>query len=224
MNYEMLENALVIDNVLPKEEFLALKDKITNHPRFPWNYFPLGKRDSIIDPNYPFFYDYSTQKYSNTNKYEQSFDHLGYQIGQPPTEWGKLGIDILTKISDIVNFKIQRVLRIRYGLILPKEDGSVINHAHTDTEIPHIVGLLYLTTNNGETVLYNETFDFQKASNNYTSVHRCKEIMENGGFTVKEKVRSVENRIVFFQGGRYHSSTCPTDIDERISINYNFQV
>lgn len=218
----MLENALVIDNVLPKEQFLALKNKITNHHRFPWNYFPLGKRDSSIEPNYPFFYDYSTKKYSNKNKYEQSFDHLGYQSGTRPTEWGEIGINVLSEISNILNFKIKEIYRVRYGLILPNEDGNVINHPHTDTEIPHIVGLFYLTTNNGETVLYNETFDYTNPDKSMNSVRRCKEVMENGGFTIKEKVKSVENRIVFFQGGRFHSSTCPSDIDERISINYNF--
>lgn len=218
-----LEKAIVIDNILPSEYFNYVKSKVCNNERFPWSYFPLGGRDKLISPGYPFFYNYQTKQYSSENKYEKSFDHLALKDGYSISEYGDLGREILQIISQILNFKLKYLYRVRYGLILPNEDGNIINHPHVDTEHRHLVGLLYLTTSNGETVLYDQTYDYSTAEN-VRSVHTCKDIMENGGFTIREKVKSLENRFVIFQGWRFHSSTCPTDVEERMTINFNFNL
>jgi hypothetical protein len=218
-----LENAIVIDNVLPIDYFNYVKSRVQDNSKFPWNYFPLGGRDKLIEPDYPFFYDHKTKCFSKENKYEKSFDHLAVRDGISLTEYGDLGKEILNKIADIINLKLKYIFRVRYGLILPNEDGNIINHPHVDTEHEHLVGLLYLTTSNGETVLYDQTYDYSTVENK-RSVHTCKEIMQNGGFTVREKIKSVENRFVIFQGWRFHSSTCPTDVEERMTINFNFSL
>mgnify|MGYP003335024875 CR=1 FL=1 len=218
-----LENALIIDNVLPADYFQYVKSMVVDNPKFPWSYFPLGGRDKAIEPNYPFFFDHKTKTYTTDNKYEKSFDHLAVKDGMSVTEYGDLGREILQKISETLDFKIRYLYRVRYGLILPNEDGSIINHPHVDTEHPHLVGLFYLTNSDGQTVLYDQTYDYSTVKHK-RSVHTCKEIMENGGFTVREKVNSVENRFIIFQGWRFHSSTCPTNVEERMTINFNFNL
>jgi len=220
---DALEKAIVIKNVLPVDYFNYVKSSICYNPKFPWNLFSLGKREKLIEPGYPFFYNYQTKQYSSENKYETSFEHLAVKDGVSLTEYGDLGKQVLCKISENISMKLRRIFRIRYGLLLPNEDGKIINHPHVDTEHKHLVGLLYLTTSDGETVLYNQTYDYSTAESK-TSVHTFKQILEDGGFTVREKIKSVENTFVIFQGWRFHSSTCPTDVEERMTINFNFDL
>jgi hypothetical protein len=219
---DILNNApaLYVDNAIDSLTFEKIY-QIAKQPNFQWDYWPVGKRYIDYDPNYPWFLDPDTGKYTNENKYKDSFSSMGLVDNTVLSEIGGLCKDALLQVASKINLKIKNIYRVRLGLILSKEDGKIINMPHVDNEIPHYTGLLYLTSNDGETVLYNEMYNLDRRIN---SAERYKEIINNGGFTIASKIESLQNRFTLFQGNRYHSSTCPTNISERITVNYNFDI
>tara|TARA_B100000212_G_scaffold236917_1_gene180272 strand:+ start:95 stop:616 length:522 start_codon:yes stop_codon:yes gene_type:complete len=88
------------------------------------------------------------------------------------------------------------ILRIKANLVLKTEE-HVIHGMHTDLpeelDFKWLTGVYYVNTNNGYT------------------------LFENG-----EKVNSVANRMVIFNGREKHSSVTQTDTFRRFVINFNF--
>ena len=71
--------------------------------------------------------------------------------------------------------------------------GKYITHrSHQDFPFEHKTALYYLNTNNGHTIIG------------------------------EEKINSVENRIILFDGSIEHSSTNCTDANRRLNINFNY--
>lgn len=81
---------------------------------------------------------------------------------------------------------------------------------HVDTFLEHYTSIFYLHSTNAPTILYNEE--------HYDSTPF------NGKTTIKEKVDSIENRLLFFRGNILHSGTCATDSPFRIVINTNYLI
>ncbi len=113
--------------------------------------------------------------------------------------------------------ELDQLYRIRAGL-LTYVSTPYVNAPHVDYEIPHYNALLYFTTCNAPTIIYNETYNY---SSNKTQLEYQQTFNE---FTIKEKCDSVENKFCFFDGKYYHSSTMPADVSRRIVVNYNFTV
>ena len=71
--------------------------------------------------------------------------------------------------------------------------GKYITHRpHQDFPFEHKTALYYLNTNNGHTIIG------------------------------EEKINSVENRIILFDGSIEHSSSNCTDANRRLNINFNY--
>lgn len=212
--------ALLIDNAIDSISFKKIQETAFDR-NFEWEYEPVWKKHIHYDPKYNWFLDTTTGNYTNKNIYKNTFRQLALFNNKTLTEIGKLCEQALYQVTEKLNLKIKYIYRIRLGLVLPNEDYKIINIPHVDNEIPHYTGLLYLTNNDGETILYNEMYNLD---NKINSIERYKQIVYNGGFTIAEKIESKENRFIIFQGNRYHSSTSPTNIKERISVNYNFDI
>jgi len=76
----------------------------------------------------------------------------------------------------------------------PKNGNKIIKHRpHTDHPFEHKGAIFYLNTNNGKTILEDGT-----------------------------EIDSVENRILFFDPSKPHSSTSCTDAKMRFNININY--
>jgi len=207
---------MLIDNSIEKENFENIKN-ICLDKNFIWDYWPIGKIYTDYDKEYPWFYDTKTNNYTNVNDNKDSYSHMGLYNNVVLSQIGLLCKESLEAISKKLNFEIKNIFRIRLGMILGKQN-NIINIPHVDDIIPHKVGLLYLTENNGETIIYNETFN-----RDCSIPERYKQIKKCNGFTIKESVKSVENRFFSFDGSNFHSSMCPTDLGKRITINYNFE-
>lgn len=212
--------ALIIDNAIDSISFKKIQE-VAFDQNFEWEYEPVCRRIINYDPQYNWFLDSKTGNYTNKIIYKNTFRQMALSQNKILTEIGKLCEQALYQVAEKLNLKIKYIHRIRLGLILPNEDYKIINIPHIDSEKPHYAGLLYLTNNDGETVLYNEMYNLDRRINSF---ERHKQIICNGGFTVAEKIESRENRFIIFQGNRYHSSTSPTNIKERITVNYNFDI
>jgi len=73
-------------------------------------------------------------------------------------------------------------------------------------------------TQNKENILIKGYFQSYKYfDNNYDKILK-REV------SIKQKVECKENRFVMFDGYNYHSSTCPTNVNRRIVINFDFEI
>ena len=88
--------------------------------------------------------------------------------------------------------KPKALIRIKCN-IYPRTDKLEIHKPHLDYKFKHNGAIFYINTNDGGTIL------------------------ENG-----KKIDSVENRILFFNSYKKHSSTSTTNAKSRINININY--
>jgi hypothetical protein len=96
-------------------------------------------------------------------------------------------------VNPLINFiSPYALIRVKANMY-PGTKEKVIHKTHTDYPYVHRGAILYINTNNGYTIL------------------------EDG-----QKVESVENRILFFDASKPHSSTTCTDDKVRVNININY--
>ena len=84
------------------------------------------------------------------------------------------------------------MMRIKANLY-PSTETIVHHDNHTDYEFSHKGAIFYLNTNNGLTVLEDET-----------------------------EVQSIENRLLIFDASKPHHSTTCTNDKCRVNVNFNF--
>lgn len=228
---------LVLDKILPMALFSRIKNKIDDSML--WKFTgetSLGSVDNNYKNNLIQLSHKKSQYNSETSSFEDTFS-FGNNIfftdnpnAQPkdflPHLYESTELALAIALESI-GLNLVNLIRIRAGMITYKNNAS-FHYPHIDMLFPHFNALLYLTTCNAPTRIYNETynFDYKRNMRRMTSNLRPEvEFMHekfNGIFSTKCEVDSVENRMVVFYGSHYHSSSVPVDATNRIVINYNF--
>jgi hypothetical protein len=137
------------------------------------------------------------------------FCNMIYQNGCS-NQWFDVFYPILNEYLNRSGYQLNTLLRMRMGFLLntvysmPHLPYSY-NNPHIDFEEPHFVGLYYLNTTDGDTVIFNETEKLQK-------------------YTVKKRIKPEMGKFVCFDGKQYHASTCPKVNTKRIVLTFNFSV
>jgi hypothetical protein len=121
----------VVDNFLPKQEFLELKNIMLSY-NFPWYY------NSDIN----IFHE-------NKKDLTCQFSHIFFRDAVPSTYFILLK-PILEKIE------CKALLRIK-GNLYPRTDKIEIHKKHLDYDFIHKGALFYINTNNGKTILNDKT-------------------------------------------------------------------
>lgn len=98
------------------------------------------------------------------------------------------------KSLDLLISRLNPSTLIRCKANLYPSTPKIIEHGkHVDMNTPHKGFIYYINTNNGYTLLEDGT-----------------------------KIESIENRALFFDSGKPHSSTTCTDDHFRLNINFNY--
>ena len=159
-----------------------------------------------------------TDYYSRTepNKYSHSWAHFAVMEGVSVSKLGDIlelvALDALEKSGQ----QVDKILRVRLGLhsISPE---SFVGGPHVDLNYPHMVALIYLTDSDGDTIIYNEKY---QPSN--LSTYEYYEQVLNSQVTEAARSTPEENKMIWFDGGYYHSSSNPTTVAKRIVMNINY--
>jgi hypothetical protein len=114
---------------------------------------------------------------------------------------------VLEKIAKKNNFAIDGLGRT-LSSILFKDKEYAWSYPHVDEAYKHFVMVYYVFDSDGDTILYNETYD---GLTNYEN-----KLTEMA--TIKPKAGSA----IIFDGRRYHSYTRPVENDIRQVFNINF--
>jgi len=156
----------IIDNFLPKDLFIRIKDFMMS-ASIPWFYNQrVAKKDEKVSSFY-FTHMFFSDRFGISNHYLEIYPIL--QIIKP-----------------------EATIRVK-GNLYPSTKKLIKYDYHRDYDFNHQGCVFSINTCNGYTQLKNGT-----------------------------KIKSVENRMVFFDPGVEHTATNCTDEQTRININFNF--
>lgn len=188
-----------VDNALQTELFRDLKDIVLG-PAFDWNL-----REATYD---------TLQSVEDVDSLNLVKFVYGDEIFQNPTYtavYTMLKVALLNAGEKIE----QDIFRIRFALQFSNKFEKV-NKPHIDSDTPHKVGLIYLNDSDGDTIFYNERFDYGMQGASLDDVVRGK------NFTEMTRVSPKENRMAIFDGSIFHSSSAPIDSKIRCIVNFNY--
>ena len=100
---------------------------------------------------------------------------------------------------------IGSIIRVRI-VLNTITDRPYLNGAHVDFVWPHKTALLYINDADGDTVIYEELCAGERPKT----------------FTVAQQIAPVANRLVLFDGQRFHTGTTPTRTARRVVLNVNY--
>ncbi len=167
------------DNFLPKSFFHHIQTHLLSQEiewRYSRNATDNRKGDMIGEDHY-----FSHTAYGQSRENNQPLISPHYNKVQP----------ILYFIEDKFNFEIRNLLRVNFTFITQRRENSVTQF-HIDFDVPHYVGILYLNTCDGPTLIEDKKVDF------------------------------VENRLVLFNGKMKHAAVTQTDAAHRMNIVMDF--
>ena len=181
------------DDFLGPQEFKYIQDSISG---ISWYY-----REDIV---------FGQENGTCFGFYREIFDHRGVHV----SGLYEMSVMLTTKLLDQTNLKLDQLRRIRLGMFT-KYSKPVQHDAHVDYEDPHYTALFYLNTNNGHTSLYEKV----KTADEPWFQDRSPSAEELG----KEyQVLPKANKMILFDGLRYHNSSTQTNDNLRIVMNINF--
>jgi hypothetical protein len=200
---KQFEEIKVYDNAAIKPIFNRLQDLVFS-------------KKGIIDRPFPWFFIETTGKERQEDFIDQySFYHIVYGEGQIYSNVYDVCYDmIITMLDKYETEEVEYIDRIRLALITNK--GKSIQHDyHVDADIEHRVGLLYLNDSDGDTRFSSSLYDTKSGVPTGLFPHS-----DDCVFSCDPK----ENRLVLFDGRRYHGSTSPVNYMDRLTLNFNYVV
>lgn len=194
----------VSENVVPKFLFKKLQEQVL-HMDFAWYY--------VEQTTYGNFEHEETE-----NKlYQHSLYHSVIVDGQYNSPVAALVEMCIAGIfeSNGIEFN-NKILRARFvkQIVSPT---NIIHKPHVDTIETKYTGFMYMNDSDGDSVIYNQTYD---VFSRLDSFRYYKQISESG-FTVRESVTPKENRAVLFESPIYHSSSSPSKTSRRVVLNFS---
>jgi len=182
------------DNILGNNTFAKLQATLLNE-ELPW-FFIGSTAYTDQDP---------------TQEFDFSFAHQVYKEGKVYSSLGQFLETCCLSALDNAGITCKELWRIRLGLITATKQ-SIVHQPHVDYEEPHKSALIYVNDTDGDTVFYKNKFV-------PGTIHSAE---WKQSFEEDARVTPKANRLVWFDGLQYHSSSTPTQTSRRIVINFNY--
>ena len=181
----MKEKYLVFDNIISKTYLKQLVDNIFDYDwKFSSNLTYGNGGENVNSQDFEYGFNASMTK-------EQRYFILPL-------------IFKICDLSDIEILKKNQISRITPRLQTMLSSNNEINDIHIDREQNHYVIIFYPYNIDGDTILYNQTtLDLSHSKFNKMNFEEKKEATKN--FTILKKITPKENRVVVFNGNRYHA-------------------
>jgi len=189
-----------IENVLGKNTFKEIQEK-------------------ALDDSLPWYYTGSTayrEHDDHAHILDGSFTHYVYARGEAFSPICDRLYQTFLNCLDAAGETLDTLYRLRLGLIIPTET-TFVHAAHIDMDAPHRTALIYFNDSDGDTILYDNLYDFDCGIPSRVCVKQ-----EN--LELLERHTPKANTFISFEGNRYHSSSTPTLHKRRIVLNCNYTV
>ena len=112
-------------------------------------------------------------------------------------------------MDEQLNFRLEEIHRIRANMTF-KTEKSFPLPPHVDRSSNDFVFIFYLNDTDGDTILYNE-----KAIDTGPRVRRLTDV------SIYRFIKPKANRLVIFEGDRFHSSSTSSTANRRVLLNFN---
>jgi hypothetical protein len=132
-----------------------------------------------------------------------------------PSPLTALLLPLLFAYCDRTGLGFKSLLRIRLGLFTQNPGGGPYHNPHVDFYVPHQNALYYVNDSDGDTFVFNETYDD-------VSLERSIEYTRDRKFTIARRVSPKKGRMIGFDGKHYHASMHPQESSHRIAIAFSF--
>ena len=166
-----------------------------------------------------FFHKETARPGLNFSNAYGGFFHMAYDAASPTpvaSIINALLVPLLFVSIDKANLKLNDLIRVRLGMF-PKTMLDVPYHnPHVDFYEPHTVGLYYVNDSDGDTVVFNETFD-------QLNVEHSAKYANEGKFTELARISPKKGKMAFFDGRHYHASMHPKEHAQRIVVTFDFR-
>jgi hypothetical protein len=147
------------------------------------------------------------------------FSHVAFRFNDPnlatPTPLTALLLPLLFAYCDRAGVPFKSLLRIRIGLFTQNPGGGPYHNPHVDFYMPHQNALYYVNDSDGDTFVFNETYD-------EVSLERSLEYTRDRKFTIARQTSPKKGRMIGFDGKQYHASMHPKQSSHRIAIAFSF--
>jgi hypothetical protein len=146
------------------------------------------------------------------------FSHVAYRFNDQnasPSNLTALLLPLLFSYCEKAGVPFKTLLRIRLGLFTQNAAVGPHHNPHVDFYLPHQNALYFVNDSDGDTFIFNETYDD-------VSLERSVELARDGKFTVARRVSPKKGRMIGFDGKHYHASMHPAQSSHRIAIAFSF--
>ena len=146
------------------------------------------------------------------------FSQIAYHIKDQNPTFSPLTamlLPMLFMFCEKANVPFNALLRIRLGLFPRTMLDIPHRNPHVDFYQPHQTALYYVNDSDGDTVIFNETFDD-------LNLEQAAKHADANKFTVKQRLSPKKGRMALVDGKYYHASMHPQISASRIVITFNF--
>lgn len=164
------------------------------------------------------FHEESARSASSFKDSFSGFSHMAYLIEETETvisPMSSLLLPILFTFCDKANVPFNTLMRIRVGLFTRTLIKATHHNPHVDFSQPHQTAVYYVNDSDGDTFVFNETFE-------QVSVEDSAAHANAGKFTIAGRVSPKKGTMMCFDGRHYHASMHPMKASKRIAITFNF--
>ena len=157
----------------------------------------------------------SASKFKNTFS---GFSHIAYVVEDEESTispMSSLLLPILFVFCEKAGIEYNMLLRIRVGLFTKTTIEALHHNPHVDFSQPHRTAVYYVNDSDGDTFVFNQTFDD-------VSVDDSAKYANENKFTIAGRVSPRKGTMMCFDGRHYHASMHPMKANKRIAITFNF--
>jgi hypothetical protein len=125
-------------------------------------------------------------------------------------------VPILFLFCEKAGLPFTTLLRVRIGLFTKASVEAPHHNPHVDFHEPHHTALYYVNDSDGDTFVFNETYE-------QIGAHQAPAYVNEGKFTLANRISPRKGRMAAFDGRHYHASMHPENHVSRIVVTFNFR-
>lgn len=191
-------NMIEIENFIPSSYADILEQIICKNPEFLWQY-----NASTNNQTAPQIMKKDDKSYES-----DQFVHALYQEGAKRSPYFDVVFPFFYFLEEKTGLLMASVERIKANMLMRKTDGDdQYNTPHIDIPTPPMKSLLYyVKDSDGDTFIFNETFNDQKA------------------LSVRKRIAPRKGKAVIFDSNIWHASSNPRENTSRVVLNFIFEI